>query len=188
MLRISTADAASDAVKIPVSRNTITSTRVPENRRSQPDCSRAADGATLAGLLVIVIVLGALTATAIIGVSSLTGGSNGKVLRATIGTRAHGTGGSGGSGGSGASPSSGSALVACRASADAARAASAVYYANTTGTFPTKWSDLTASNPPLFPLADRVVVNVANPAELDGRGWKLVMTGGGTTQPTFTCG
>jgi hypothetical protein len=31
------------------------------------------------------------------------------------------------------------------------------------------------------------VVNTRIPTELDGRGWKLVLSGGGTTTPTFTC-
>jgi hypothetical protein len=59
-----------------------------------------------------------------------------------------------------------------------------VYFANYGGKYPTNWSNLTTAN---FVLPAHVVVNPSNPAELDGKGWKLTMTGGGTTAPAFTC-
>ena len=51
----------------------------------------------------------------------------------------------------------------------------------------TKWSDLTAGSPPLFLLPTGVVIDPNNPDELDGQGWKLKMSGGGTTAPGFAC-
>ena len=77
---------------------------------------------------------------------------------------------------------------ACAASADAAQAASVVYYTNTNGTFPTRWSNMTSTVPPVYELSNGVTINRRRRGrELDGPGWKLIMAGGGTTQPTFTC-
>jgi hypothetical protein len=149
-----------------------------------------ARGVSLVGLLMMVVVLGAMGATAVIGVSSLTGGGGGGV----------GAGGAASqiaaekaaaaiAGGAKVAPGGITAGVnsACRATADAAQAASAVAFANGGGTFPAKWSDLTAGNPPVYALPQLAVVNGGNPKELDGRGWKLLMSGGGATRPTFTC-
>jgi hypothetical protein len=151
----------------------------------------AIDGASLVGLLLIVLVLGGLTATAIVGVNSLTGSSKDSMgtIASTVptartsvntATTAHSVGGGIGAGLGAA------AVAACNASASAANAASAVYYANSTS-YPTKWSDLTTGNPSPFALTTTDVVNARIPTELDGRGWKMVMSGGGTTVPTFTC-
>jgi short-subunit dehydrogenase len=136
-------------------------------------------GYSLVGLLLIVVVLGLLTATAIVGVNALTD-SGGVSAISTTTVTIHG--GSGGGTGAGVS-----SVNACRASADAARSASTLYFANSGGNYPSKWADLTAASAPLFALAQGVVINPAKPAELEGRGWKLVMVGGGTTVPTFTC-
>jgi hypothetical protein len=145
-------------------------------------------GSSLVGVLMIVLVLGGLTAGAFLGVSSLTDSTNNIVTGGT-GTPENGTGSTGGTG-----PKSGigaevniAAGVACTASADAARSASTSYFVGSGGLYPVKWSDLTASNPPLYKAATNVVINRGNPTELDGRGWKLTMAGGGTTEPTFTC-
>ena len=78
--------------------------------------------------------------------------------------------------------------ASCKASADAASSASTLYFANRGGTYPVKWSDMTSAQPPLFALATNVIINPANPTELEGRGWTMVMAGGGTRAPTFTCG
>jgi hypothetical protein len=154
--------------------------------------SKRQHGVSLVGLLMIVVVLGALTATAVVGVSSLTG-SNNSVVTGYSGPSATGSSGSGGSAGS-AGQNGGigadigiAAGVACTASAEAARSASTSYFVSSNGQYPVKWADLTGSNPPLYKPPVKVVVNPANPAELDGPGWKLTMTGGGPTEPTFAC-
>jgi prepilin-type N-terminal cleavage/methylation domain-containing protein len=74
--------------------------------------------------------------------------------------------------------------TACAASADAARTASVAYYTNTRGTFPTRWSNMTTAVPPVYELANGVTINRRRRRELDGQGWKLTMTGGGTTENT----
>jgi len=75
---------------------------------------------------------------------------------------------------------------ACAMSADAATTASAAYYART-NSYATRWTDMTASTPPVFELHHDVTVNAANPKELDGKGWTLTIAGGGVTRPTFGC-
>jgi prepilin-type N-terminal cleavage/methylation domain-containing protein len=76
---------------------------------------------------------------------------------------------------------------ACVVSARAAAIASAVYFVNTHGTYPTRWANLTTSSPPLYVLQNGVTVNRRKPKELDGDGWKLTMRGGGATETTFRC-
>ena len=76
------------------------------------------------------------------------------------------------------------AAAACHAEVGAATSASSVYFANSGGQYPTKWSNLTTAS---FVLHAHVLVNPSNPAELDGNGWKLTMSGGGTTAPVFAC-
>ena len=76
---------------------------------------------------------------------------------------------------------------ACVASADAARTASVAYSTNANGRFPTRWSNLTGAVPPVYQLSAGVTINRRRRRELDGHGWKLIMAGGGTTRPTFTC-
>jgi prepilin-type N-terminal cleavage/methylation domain-containing protein len=76
---------------------------------------------------------------------------------------------------------------ACAASADAAKTASDAYYANNNRRFPTRWSNMTTATPPIYILANGVTINGGIPTELDGKGWKLTMTGGGTTEAAFTC-
>ena len=39
----------------------------------------------------------------------------------------------------------------------------------------------------MFSPATNVTINAANPNELDGQDWKLILKGGGATAPTFTC-
>ena len=133
-------------------------------------------------MLVIVVVLGALAAMAMFGVSSMTD-SNDKVAE-IVGA---GTTASSAPRGSGSGGSVVGATAACAASAAGAQAATSVYFVNSGGSYPVKWSDLTSANPSNFALPADVVINPANPAELDGNGWKLMMAGGGTSAPTFTC-
>ena len=145
-------------------------------------------GSSLVGLLMIVLVLGGLTAAAVVGVSSMTGSDSSVVTGTTVPgpTAGRSTGAAGSQGGIGAEVGI-AARAACNASADVARQVSTSYLVTSGGQYPVKWADLTASNPPLFKPAANVSVNSANPAELDGPGWKLTMTGGGATAPTFSC-
>jgi len=134
----------------------------------------------------VVVILGALSATAVLGLRSMTGssGSDGGVLAnasaaANVGNRVSG----------GASPGVGAmeASIACKATADAARSASNVYFTNSGGKYPLKWSDLTTGTSPIYKLSANVAINAMNPKELDGPGWKLIISGGATIAPTFTC-
>ncbi|MFM2077258.1 MAG: hypothetical protein RJA49_1148 [Actinomycetota bacterium] len=75
---------------------------------------------------------------------------------------------------------------ACTASADAAKAASVVHYANT-GAYPTKLTDMTASTPAVeLTLPTGITVNGAGLATT-GATWTLTISGGGATAPVFTC-
>ena len=136
------------------------------------------------------MVLGLLGVASIVGLKSMTDG--GSTISATVSTTAGSTIPAGGTrttvGGVGTGITAAAARSACTAAAGAAGSASNVYYVNSGGSYPTKWSDLTASTPPVFALAANDRVNPADPAELDGVGWKLTMSGGGTTAPAFTCG
>jgi len=78
-----------------------------------------------------------------------------------------------------------SAIVGCTPVSDAAKAASAVFYANNSK-YPTAWHDLLNSNPTLLELP--AGVRVADDYLVSQDGWRLTMAGGGTTAPpTFTC-
>jgi len=74
---------------------------------------------------------------------------------------------------------------ACQASADAAKAASVVHFANT-GSFPSSFADMTGTTPAEYDVPSGIKPNGAT--ELDGKAWKLTMGGGGTAASTFTCG
>jgi len=159
---------------------------MPQPALKKPERSSGAHGFSLVGLLMVIVVLGALTATAIVGVSSLTGSSGniGTGISGSTGTKNTGSTASGSNIGAGISST---AISACAASADAARSASTLYFVNSGGTYPVTWSDMTTSSPPIYKLATNVVINAGNPRELDGRGWKLIVSGGGASEPTFTC-
>jgi prepilin-type N-terminal cleavage/methylation domain-containing protein len=126
---------------------------------------RKEEGFTLIELLIAIVVVGILTAVAIVGIGGLT--DNGKT-------------------------------AACQATADAAKAASAVFYANsTTNTFPVDFGELVG--PPVVldvPSGVTAAATVAGPFHtppvtgdkvLKGKNWTLAMTGGNTTAPVFTC-
>ena len=110
----------------------------------------------------IVLVLGLLSAAAIVGVKSLTDSSNaiGAIVTTTItptgAVPAGGTAGTGG--GEIAGAGAAAAAVACSAAADAARSASNLFFVNSGDSYPVKWSDLTASTPPIFVLSGHDVV------------------------------
>ena len=146
---------------------------------------RDARGASLAGLLLLVVVLGGLAAITVVGVNSMTGSDStiGNVITTTSAASHRGAGGGAGVGLGGVARMA--AAAACHAEAEAATSASSVYFANSGGKYPTTWSNLTTTG---FVLpAHVVVVDASNPAELDGKGWKLTMSGGGTTAPAFAC-
>jgi hypothetical protein len=169
----------------------------PDMDVQRPEWSSDARGVSLLGLLMVVLALGALTATAMVGVSSLTGNGDGtgigRVRGVTAGAAAAAAAAqaAAAAGVARAAPGAGSgnsALISCRVSAAAARAASTLYFANSGGrSYPVKWSDMTTSNSALYELTPDVVINRVNATELDGRGWRLTMSGGGATPPTFTC-
>jgi hypothetical protein len=73
--------------------------------------------------------------------------------------------------------------VPCFATRDAARAASAAYYANNLE-FPTTFRQLTAGPAPVLELGE---VTLVNDTTLAGATWTLTMTGGGTDTPEFEC-
>lgn len=130
-------------------------------------------GMSLVGLLMIIVTLGLFSAGAIVGLSTMTGPSNNERAGSGRGSR---------------SVIGESSMLACRANAAAAISASTYYFTNNGGTlYPRTWSDLTTSTPPVFELPSGVVINGANPQELDGPGWKLIMSGGGPNPTTFAC-
>lgn len=159
----------------------------------RPEWSSGSRGLSLVGLLMVILVLGALTATAVVGVSTLNdnGNGSGRAKGVAAGTAAAAAEAAA-AGVAGAAPGAGSnagALSSCRLSAAAARSASALYFTNNGGrSYPVTWSDMTTSKSAIYALAPNVVINRVNAKELDGRGWKLTMSGGGATPATFTCG
>ena len=74
--------------------------------------------------------------------------------------------------------------ASCSASADAARAATAVYYANTSGTYPGKLGDMTGSNPPMLVLPG---AGQATDTTYQVNGWTLTMTLHAPNAPTYSC-
>ena len=140
------------------------------------ECSDAT-GASLVGLLMMVVVLGGLAALAVVGVSNLGDNSDAAAVLAPATTVVR----------TGAPVDRGPGRgVACVASADAARTAAAMFYV-TAGAYPTRWSDLTAGSEPALKLPAGVTVNGADPKQLDGFGWKMLITGDGGVSPTFAC-
>ena len=79
---------------------------------------------------------------------------------------------------------SGSPADACNTMDDASKAASAVFYANNGGAYPKTFGDMENGNPQLLELS---LGATGTGTVLTGNGWKLTMTGGGTTMPIFTC-
>jgi hypothetical protein len=73
--------------------------------------------------------------------------------------------------------------IPCTSARDAARAASAAYYANNLE-FPTTFRQLTAKPHPVLELGETTLVDDTTVA---GPHWTLTMTGGGTNTPEFEC-
>jgi hypothetical protein len=136
-------------------------------------------GASLVGLVVIVVVLGALTAGGIVSVQGMTGSDGGSPTTVRPVT-------AGAAGSTVDSATKTAALNACNAMADAARSASTMFFVNRQR-YPRMWPDLTAAPNAVFTLAANDVVNPNNARELDGVGWRLVMSEAGATPPVFTC-
>ena len=159
----------------------------------KPEWSSGSRGLSLVGLLMVIVVLGALSATAVVGVSTLNGNGNGSgrakaVAAEAAAAAAEAAAAAGVAGAAPGAASSISALSSCRLSAVAARSASALYFTNNGGrSYPVTWSDMTTSKSAIYALAPNVVINRVNAKELDGRGWKLTMSGGGASPTTFTC-
>ena len=109
------------------------------------------EGFTLIELLIAIVVVGILTAVAIVGIGGLV--------------------------------NKGSAS-ACAASRDAALAASAVHFANTTpSAWPTTWADLTAAE---FTAPTPNTLTVGNTV-LNVGTWHLTMSAGGATSTVLVC-
>lgn len=114
-------------------------------------------GFTLIELLIAIVVVGILTAVAIVGI-------NGVIDKGET--------------------------SACQASADAAKAASSVFYANSASTtFPADFHSLIAPKV-LYEIPDDVTPQApaVGDVALVGKGWTLVMTPGTASEPpTFSC-
>ena len=125
-------------------------------------------GMSLVGLLMIIVTLGLFSAGAIVGLSTMTGPSNNE----SAGSQCHRR----------KQPARLQGERRCRELCEH------VLLHNNGGTsYPRTWSDLTTSTPPAFELPSGVVINGAYPQELDGPGWKLIMSGGGPNPTTFAC-
>jgi len=127
----------------------------------------------------LIVVLGGLAAIAVVSVNSMTGSDS---TTANLLTTTSVSDSGAGVGLAGVAQSAAAAV--CHAEAGAATSASSVYFASSGGRYPTKWPDLATAS---LVLPPHVVVNPNNPAELDGNGWKLTMSGGRTAAPTFAC-
>lgn len=86
---------------------------------------------------------------------------------------------------------------ACKTSADAAKAATAVFYANNNGTYPITFTSMTGSAPKMLELSGGTTVDVTG-LIASGTGWILTMAPGAPivpavvpaaslTVPTYTC-
>jgi prepilin-type N-terminal cleavage/methylation domain-containing protein len=115
------------------------------------------DGFTLVELLIAIVVVGVLTAVAVLGITGVVDKGE---------------------------------TSACQASADAAKAASSVFYANTgSSSFPADFHSLIAPKV-LYEIPNGVTPQVPGVGDvaLVGKGWTLEMTPGTASQPpTFSC-
>jgi type IV pilus assembly protein PilE len=110
-------------------------------------------GFTLIELLIAIVVVGILTAVAIVGIGGLVN-NGGK--------------------------------AACAASGDAAKAASAVHFANVS-TFPSTFTDMTGTTPKEYEVPGGVTVDGTGKIMTHGTDWTLTMSGGGANPAVFVC-
>src|SRR5947207_2464354 len=72
----------------------------------------------------------------------------------------------------------------CTASKDAATTASAAYYADNAQVWPTTFTAMTGSTPPLYSPPASATVTATTVKQ---GGWTLTIGGGGASPTTFTC-
>ena len=116
---------------------------------------RREHGFTLIELLIAIVVVGVLTAVAIVGIGGLIdNGSKG----------------------------------ACAASADAAKAATAVHFANKSA-YPSKFQDMTTTDPKELDVPSGVTVadHTLTKGPAVGYSWQLTMNSPGTSPINYTC-
>ncbi len=76
---------------------------------------------------------------------------------------------------------------ACNATLDSSKAASAVYFASNTNTYPADFNALTSGAAPALTLPSGVTIATATTLK-SGTSWTLTMTAGSATAaPTFAC-
>jgi type IV pilus assembly protein PilA len=109
------------------------------------------DGFTLIELLIAIVVVGILTAVAIVGIGGLV--NNGSAS-------------------------------ACQASADAAKAATAVHFANSNA-YPATFGAMTGTSPKELDVPAGVTVNATTLVK--GSSWTLTMNGAGTSAISYAC-
>lgn len=112
-------------------------------------------GFTLIELLIAIVVVGILTAVAIVGIGSLTNKGE---------------------------------AATCAASADAAKAAAIVHYANNSNAYPSDFRAMTNATPtPEWQLPSGVAAPAVGVVVLTLNNQTLTMSGGGATPNTFIC-
>lgn len=79
--------------------------------------------------------------------------------------------------------------ASCQASADSAQAGTAVYFANTKGTYPADLLAMTGATPPILvlPAGGRPNPEPAGNLTFAVNGWTLTMTPHAAAAPTFSC-
>ncbi len=122
------------------------------SRAPAPDHSTDDEGFTLVEIVIAIVLVGILSAVAVVGIGGLTDkGSE----------------------------------SACKASLDAAKAASVVHFASNAA-YPASLTEMTSGASPALTLPDGVTIDGTGMATAtDGNSWTLTMTAG--PPPTFAC-
>jgi prepilin-type N-terminal cleavage/methylation domain-containing protein len=76
---------------------------------------------------------------------------------------------------------------ACEASADAAKAAAAAFYANNDNTWPATLQELATDTPDVYEEPTGATFGGSGPSTMTVGSWTLTQTGGGATAPTYGC-